>query len=109
VERNELVEWIVIVLVIVAWWPRIFFGYDPLWYHLLIYYISPIVLVVILVVRYRRVREGFEYSEQVIRAQHKAAGREMLGTPKQREETALPWMTPPGDEANKGEDQGKRQ
>ena len=78
-ERNELTEWIVMILIIVSWWPKIFLGYDPLWYNLLVYLAGPVVLVAIFVVRYRRVREGFEYSEQVIKAQHKAAGRDHLG------------------------------
>jgi len=94
-ERKELAEWIAIIVIMIAWWPRIFFGYDPLWYHVLIVYVSPIVLVAILIVRYRRVREGFEYSERVIKAQHKAAGRDVIGAPKQREESGLPWLAPP--------------
>jgi len=99
-ERNEFIEWIIIILVIVAWWPHIFLGYDPLWYHILIYYVTPSTLVVILVIRYRRVREGFEYSEQVIKAQHKAAGRDMLGSPRDQQGGSLPWMGPPADETD---------
>ena len=79
-ERTELAEWIAMILVLVSWWPKIFLGYSSTWYDLLIYVVGPIVLIAIFVVRYRRVREGFEYSERIIDAQHKAAGRSVLGS-----------------------------
>ncbi|HCU33902.1 MAG TPA: hypothetical protein DGT21_00230 [Armatimonadetes bacterium] len=67
--RTELVEWIVIIGTIVAWWPRIFLGYDPLWYHILIYYVSLPVLVIILVRRFRANEAGFRVSEEMLKAQ----------------------------------------
>ncbi len=67
--RRELVEWIVILLIIIAWWPRVFLGYDPLWYHVLIYYITPVVLILIFLRRFRAMQEGFEYSERMMKAQ----------------------------------------
>ncbi len=78
-ERKEIIEWALILLVIVAWWPRIFLDYDPLWYYVLTQYVSPIVLVVILVRRYRRVQEGLEYSRKIVDAQHQATGANVLG------------------------------
>ncbi|MFO7947026.1 MAG: hypothetical protein R6V19_09435 [Armatimonadota bacterium] len=64
--RRELVEWIVILVIIVAWWPRIFLGYDPLWYHALVYWVSPVILIVIFLQRFRRMQAGFEHSERMI-------------------------------------------
>ncbi len=82
-ERNELIEWIVMLLVIVAWWPKIFFNYDPGWYQVLIYLVTPLTLMAIFAIRYRRVREGFEYSKGIIDAQHKASGKNVLGATEQ--------------------------
>ncbi len=78
-ERRELVEWIVIIAVIVAWWPHIFFRYDPAWYHALIYVVGPIALIVIFVGRWRRVQEGFEYSRKIVDEQHRMTGANVLG------------------------------
>jgi hypothetical protein len=67
--RWELAEWIVMLLLIVAWWPRIFLGYDPLWYHILIYYVSPVILILICVRRFRANQAGFRYSERMIQGE----------------------------------------
>ena len=67
-ERNELIEWIIIILCVIAWWPLIFMGYNPLWYHLLLYYVTPLVLIGITVRRYRRMKAGLAYSEQVAKS-----------------------------------------
>lgn len=67
--RSELIEWIIIIAGIVAWWPRIFWGYDPGWYHALIYYIFPLALIVIFFRRFARVRAGLKYSEDVAKTQ----------------------------------------
>ena len=67
--RDELVEWIIIILSVVLWWPRLFLGYDPLWYHVLSSYAVPIALVVILVRRIRRMKAGLDYSEKVVQSQ----------------------------------------
>jgi len=72
-ERNELIEWIVIILCVIAWWPLIFWNFNPLWYHLLIYYGAPLALVLIFIRRHRRMKAGLEYSEQVAKSQ--IAGR----------------------------------
>ncbi len=111
--RRELIEWIAILVIIVAWWPRIFLGYDPLWYHALVYWVSPVILFVIFLHRFRRMQAGFEHSEQMIKEQ---SGQSEAGTdttsPTQAEqapETAdadkepraeqarasLPWMQSP--------------
>lgn len=103
-ERNELAEWIVMILIIASWWPKIFIGYGPVWYNLVVYLVGPIVLVAIFVVRYRRVREGFEYSENVIKAQHKAAGRDHLGGEQQGPVSPYPGVPMPPPENQPGDD-----
>ncbi|MFP3904738.1 MAG: hypothetical protein ACLFWB_10900 [Armatimonadota bacterium] len=111
--RRELVEWIAILVIIVAWWPRIFFGYDPLWYHALVYWVSPIILFVIFLHRFRRMQAGFKHSEEMIEQQ---TGRSQADTqaasPEDAEQTSeadeaetepraeqartsLPWMQSP--------------
>lgn len=112
--RKELIEWIVILVIIVAWWPRIFLNYDPLWYHILIYYVSPVVLFLIFLNRHRKMQAGFDYSEAMIEGQ--GGGPEPEGQPEaegEEEATAsdtepraeqarasLPWMQEPGDSAD---------
>ena len=67
--RTELIEWIIILASIVLWWPRIFLGYDPLWYHLLLYVGVPVTLLVIFFRRLARVRAGLKYSEESLKNQ----------------------------------------
>lgn len=77
--RDELIEQIIMIAVLVGFLVHIFTGYDPRWLHIALYYVSPIALAIILVRRYRRMREGFEYSRQIVDAQHAASGRNVLG------------------------------
>jgi hypothetical protein len=80
-ERRELIEWILIIAIIVAWWPWIFLGYSDAWYRVLIFYVSPLALIFILVVRVRRVQRGLDYSQKVMDERHKASGANVLGYP----------------------------
>jgi len=77
--RDELVEQIIMIAVLVGFLYHVFTGYDPPWFHALLYYVSPIALAVILVRRYRRMQEGFEFSRKIVDAQHTASGRNVLG------------------------------
>lgn len=100
----EVAEWIVIMLIIVLWWPRIFLGYgynhDPMWYHILTHYVSPLVLIVIVLRRWRRMQEGFDYSEEMLKhmpgagseSRHNSDAKSKHGTP-----PSLPFA-PPSDE-----------
>lgn len=72
--RTELIEWIITILCIILWWPRIFWGYDAQWYHVLIYYVVPIVLLVIFFRRLARVRAGLKYSEETVKHQQTPPG-----------------------------------
>lgn len=65
--RTELIEWIVMIASVVLWWPRIFMGYDPLWYHLLIYVGVPVALVVIFFRRFARMKAGLKFSEDSLK------------------------------------------
>jgi len=67
--RTELIEWIIIIASIVLWWPRIFMGYDAVWYHLLIYYAVPVALLVICFRRYGRMKAGLKFSEDSLKGQ----------------------------------------
>jgi hypothetical protein len=84
--RTELIEWIVMILCVIVWWPRVFLGYDSPLYHLLIYCGVPIALIIIFVVRYRRMRSGLEYSEKVVQSQRYGAAPPSLdeSEPKRR-------------------------
>lgn len=101
---REVVEWIVILLIIVAWWPRIFLGYghdyDPMWYHVLTHYISPLILIIIVILRWRRMQAGFRYSEEMMKQQQ--LGRpgpdkdgQDAGAGKDAGRPSLPFMPPP--------------
>jgi hypothetical protein len=76
---DELVEQIIMIAVLVGFLVHIFTGYDPRWFHVALYYVSPVALAVILVRRYRRMQEGFEYSKKVVDAQHQATGANVVG------------------------------
>jgi hypothetical protein len=67
-DRTELIEWIIIILCVVLWWP-LMFHFNPAWYRTLLYVGEPIVLLVILIRRFRRMKSGFDYSEQVMKSQ----------------------------------------
>lgn len=67
-ERDELIEWIIIILCIAAWWPLLG-HFNPAWYRAMLCIVEPIVLIAIAVRRFRRMKEGLEYSEQVVKSQ----------------------------------------
>ncbi|MGI5817970.1 MAG: hypothetical protein ACOX9R_07710 [Armatimonadota bacterium] len=77
--RDELVEQIFMIAVLVGFLVHIFTGYDPPWFHALLYYVSPIGLAVIFVRRYRRMQQGFEISRKIVDAQHQATGANVVG------------------------------
>lgn len=74
-DKTELREWIIIIASILAWWPYILIRAGivtwayPLWYHLLINFGVPIILLVIFVRRHRRMKAGLDYSQQVVDSQ----------------------------------------
>lgn len=77
--RDELVEQLIMIAVLVGFLVYIFTDYDPRWFHVTLFYVSPVVLIAILIRRYRRLQEGFEYSKKVVDAQHQATGANVVG------------------------------
>lgn len=69
--REELWEWIGLIVVIVAWWPMALFGWFPFWYKIALYIFSAGVVGVILVRRIGKVRANLRYSRQIVEAQRK--------------------------------------
>ncbi len=67
-ERDELIEWIVIIGCIVLWWPLIF-GFRPAWYLPTLCIGETVALLVIFFRRLARVRAGLKYSEDVMKNQ----------------------------------------
>jgi hydrogenase-4 membrane subunit HyfE len=80
-EREELYEWIALILAILLWWPLILFGWFPLPYKIFVYVFSAVILVGLLIRRIRRLREGLSYSQEILESQRKAAGPPPLGGP----------------------------
>ena len=73
-EREEWLEWIALIVVILLFWPFIFWGWFPLPYQIFVYAFSAVVLTVTLYRRIKRVREGLNYSREITDAQQRAAG-----------------------------------
>ena len=103
--RTALVEWIAIIGIIVAWWPRIFLGYDPLWYHILIYYFSLPILAIILVRRFRANEAGFRVSEDMLKAQRGGRPVDIGDTASRRkpDRSRRPSSTPDRDNSGKAD------
>ncbi len=76
---DELVEQIVMIAILVGFLVHMFTGYSPDWLRILLYYVSPVALVVIFYRRYRRMQEGFEFSRKMVDSQHQASGRNVVG------------------------------
>ena len=68
--RGELAEWLLMIGVIVSWWPLIFLGWSPVAYRVGLYAGSGVILAVILVRRVLRLQEGLLYSRRIIQQQH---------------------------------------
>ena len=66
--RYEILEWLVMILVIILWWPLLFMGYDWPVYRVVISVGSLVAVGVIFVRRLKRINEGFNESEQMMRA-----------------------------------------
>ena len=72
VTREELWEWIVMIAIIISWWPRLFLGWSNPAYLVLIYVVDPVILIVIFRRRLKRMNEGFDHSKSIIDATQKA-------------------------------------
>ncbi len=79
--KSELAEWLAMILVIVLWWPILFFNWGPAPYRIFLYAYSILALGIILVRRWRRVNEGFAVSESMMRAKLAAEEQARGGKP----------------------------
>ncbi len=77
--RDELIEQGIMIAILAGFLVHIFAGFTPEWLRIALYYVSPVVLLVIFYRRYKRMQEGFEYSKNIVDAQHKASGRNVIG------------------------------
>ena len=82
-EREEWIEWIALIVVILLWWPLLLFHWFPLPYRIFLYAFSAAVLVTITVRRVRRVREGLHYSNEIMESQRRAQGPRPLNEPRE--------------------------
>ena len=83
-EREEWLEWIAAIVVILLFWPFILWRWFPLPYQIFVYVFAAVVLGVTLYRRIKRVREGLDYSREILDAQARAAGPQPLDSGKQR-------------------------
>ena len=65
--RAELIEWVVMLGIIVGWWPMVFLGWGPAYYRFPLYVASLIALAIIFIRRLRRVHTGLKESERMKR------------------------------------------
>ena len=72
VTRQEFWEWIAMIAIIISWWPRLFLGWGHPVYLALIYFVGPVLLVVIFRRRLKRMNEGLDHSKSIIDATQKA-------------------------------------
>jgi len=72
VTRQELWEWIAMIAIIISWWPRLFLGWGHPIYLALIYFVEPVLLLIIFRRRLKRMNEGFDHSKSIIDATQKA-------------------------------------
>jgi len=79
--KTELVEWIAMILVIVLWWPMLFFDWAPAYYRYPLYVVSVVVLLAVFRARLRRLNEGFRVSETMMDARRRAEDAARGGKP----------------------------
>ena len=77
--REELIEGIIMILIIIGFWPVAFLGWFPEAYKYTYYGISGVLVFLIFLRRLARVRAGLKYSRQMrdLRDQAESGGRPM--------------------------------
>jgi hypothetical protein len=66
--RAEWTEWIVMIAIILLWWPVLFWGWMPDYYRYGLTVVSAGALITIFVRRLRRMNQGFSESERMMAA-----------------------------------------
>ena len=77
--RDELIEGIIMILIIIGFWPVVFLGWFPDPYKYAYYGISGVIVLLIFILRLGRVRAGLKYSRTMrdLRDQAQSGGRPM--------------------------------
>ncbi len=82
--RDELIEGIIMLVIIIGFWPVAFLGWFPDFYKYVYYGISGVLVILIFIRRLARIRAGLKYSRTMRDLQEEAqAGAE-----------AMPFMPP---------------
>ncbi len=81
--RDELVESIIMLLIIIGFWPTVFLGWFPDIYKYVYYGISGVLVILIFIRRLARIRAGLKYSRQMrnLREEAQSGARPMPFTP----------------------------
>ena len=85
--RSEFIEWLLMLLIIILWWPVLFGSWSADWYRWSLTVFSAVTLSVIFVRRLKKVNEGFEMSESMMRARIAAEEQARGGKPSLDEKT----------------------
>ncbi len=77
--RDELIEGIIMLLIIIGFWPVVFLGWFPDLYKYVYYGISGVLVILIFIRRVARVRAGLKYSRTMrdLREQAQSGARPM--------------------------------
>ncbi len=70
--RDELIEGIIMLLIIIGFWPVVFLGWFPDLYKYAYYGISGVLVILIFIRRLARVRAGLKYSHKMRDLQEEA-------------------------------------
>ena len=77
--RAELIEAIIMIAIIIGFWPVVFLGWFPDLYKYVYYGVSGVLVILIFIRRLARVRAGLKYSRQMrdLRDQAQSSARPM--------------------------------
>jgi len=77
--RDELIEGIIMILIIIGFWPVAFLGWFPEGYKYAYYGVSGVLVILIFIRRLARVRAGLKYSRQMrdLREEAQSGGQPM--------------------------------
>ena len=87
--RDELIEGIIMILIIIGFWPVVFLGWFPDSYKYVYYGITGVLVILIFIRRLGRIRAGLKYSRTMRDLQEEAqsGGRPMPFLPPDESDT----------------------